>query len=49
MIGIVGTIALLPVALLALAFDLGRFVVEGTRRLIGALLADARQRLAFHV
>ena len=49
MIGIVGMIVLLPVALLALAFDLVRFAAKAARRLIGLALADAGQRLAFRM
>ena len=48
MIGIAGTIVLLPLALLALAFGLVRFGINAIRALVGEGFAKAGQRLAFH-
>jgi hypothetical protein len=49
MIGIAGTIVLLPLALLALAVGLVRFGINAIRTLVGEGVARAGQRLAFHV
>ena len=48
MIGIAGTIVLLPLGLLGLAFGLVRFGVNAVRALAGEGCARAGQRLAFH-
>lgn len=48
LIGIIGTIVLLPLALLGLAVGLVRFGVNAIRALVAETAIRAGQRLAFH-